>query len=91
MSYELDMPAPEGLSGAPVVLHGTKAVVGVVYGHNDVALVEEHATVDDETGARSPEVLRIVSFGLAHHTHTLHELRGKATGGRPLKELVELR
>ena len=91
MSYELNMPTPEGLSGAPVMLHDSKAVVGVVYGHNDVALVEQYATVDEETGARQSEVQRIVSFGLAHHTETLHDLRGLATGGRPLKELVELR
>jgi hypothetical protein len=40
-SYELDMPAPAGLSGAPVVrihrVRGAREVIGVVHASNGVA------------------------------------------------------
>ena len=87
-TYELDMPAPAGISGAPLLTLGSTEVVGVVYGSSDVATVEELARVDAETGARTPEIQRIVSFGLAHHTETLWELSSLATGGRSLSEIL---
>ena len=87
-SYEMDMPAPAGLSGAPLVRVGSDEVVGVIYGTLDVARSEEAATVDPETGVRTPEVQRIVSFALAYHTLALAAVRGAATGGRSLSELM---
>jgi len=87
-SYEIDMPAPDGLSGAPLIPVGSDAVAGVIYSNLDVTRTEEAATVDAETGKRTPEVQRIVSFALAHHTWTLAELRGPATDGRPLRDLM---
>jgi hypothetical protein len=85
-SFELDMPAPEGVSGAPVVGRGGSTVVGVIYGRHDVAVVDEFSQVDPDTGAKTPEVQRIVSFGLACDTNTLAALRGPATGGLTLAE-----
>ena len=85
------MPAPDGLSGAPLIVRGSDAIVGVVYGTIDVARTEEVSAVDPETGARTPQVQRIVSFGLAHHTWALGELRGPATGGRPLADVMPSR
>ncbi len=38
-AYELDMPAPGGLSGSPLFKVGSREVIGVVFGHNDVALI----------------------------------------------------
>lgn len=76
-SWELSFPVPAGLSGAPLFLHGTLDVIGVVYGNNDVAAVEEFALVDQETGIRQPEVQRIVSFGLALHLEALAPLRDR--------------
>jgi hypothetical protein len=32
MAYELDMPAPAGLSGAPLLRRDTREIIGVVYG-----------------------------------------------------------
>ena len=87
-SYELDMFVPSGLSGAPLLLRQSDELVGVVYGSHDVAKIEESATVDPDSGERTPEVQRIVSFGLAHQLKTLRSVSGTATGGRRLDELV---
>lgn len=88
LSYELSFPAPRGLSGAPIIEMYKPRVLGVVYGNNDVATTEHFAEID-EAGKRTPEIQRLVSFGLAHHTSTLRNLSGTATGGRPLREIVK--
>lgn len=87
-SYELDMPTPAGLSGAPLVRLGSRAVVGVVYGTHDVSTIEERASVNPETGERSPEVHRVVSFGLAHFTQSLLSVTGPATDNLPLADFL---
>lgn len=86
-AYELDMPTPEGLSGAPLLRMGTAEVIGVVYGTSEVALIKHFETIDNY-GRREPEVQRIVTFGLAHYTTALHTLSGPATNGVPLLEYV---
>jgi hypothetical protein len=91
VSYELDMRVPSGLSGAPLIFEGTKEIIGVVYGVNKVSMIEEVASVDSETGEKSPEIHRIETFGLAHHTSTLRNIRGKATGGERLCDYVARR
>lgn len=88
-SYELDMPVPGGLSGAPLFSAATGEVVGVVYGTNDVSLVEEYSSVNLDTGERRPEIHRICSFALAHYTETLRNLTGQATHGLTLREYVK--
>jgi len=95
-SYELDMPAPEGLSGAPVVRVPTLAipgsrpqVVGVVYGRIETGVIEEFVSIDPDTGERRPEVQRVVSFAAAHYTSTLLEASGPATFGHSLAEYIE--
>ena len=91
-SFELDMPAPEGVSGSPLLHGGERNVLlGVVYGTHEVARIESLSSVDPETGARNPEILKIVPFALAHHTRTLRSLRGPATGGRYLGALMQER
>lgn len=87
-SYELDMPTPAGLSGAPLVKTGSKEVVGVIYGSNDVATIEQEASINSESGKREPEIQRIISFGLAHYTETLKNLKGAATKGLPLQQYL---
>jgi V8-like Glu-specific endopeptidase len=86
-SYELSFSAPEGLSGAPLFLAGTLDVIGVIYGTNDAIAIEERAQVDPQTGARTPETQRIVSFGLAHHTSTLLSAIAAPTDGRTLLDM----
>jgi hypothetical protein len=85
-SSELDMPAPEGLSGAPMVRADTAEVLGVIYGVNEVAKIDSLAYVDERTGERRPEIQRLVTFGLAHYTEPLWQASGPATDGRPLQE-----
>jgi hypothetical protein len=87
-AYELDMPTPEGLSGAPLIRMGSKEVVGVVYCTNEVALIKQFEQVDED-GRREPEIHRVVSFGLAHSTSSLHSLSGPATGGIPLGQCMQ--
>ena len=72
--YELDMPAPAGLSGAPIVERGSKRVIGVVF--------KEHYRGDSEEYSRT-------TFALAHYTETLLNLRGSATLGLTLPEYLD--
>lgn len=83
-SYELDMPTPAGLSGAPLIDKQTGLITGVIYGGRDTYAITELATVDPRSGEQRPEVQRIVNFGLAHYLPTLRNCIGMATGGRPL-------
>ena len=83
------MPPPAGLSGAPLIKLRTHQVVGVVYGSNDVGSIDHFASVNPETGYVEPEVQRIVSFVLAHHTEVIWSLRGVATEHQPLIEYLE--
>ena len=63
-------------------------VYGVIYGSRGVEAIDQFASVDPDSGERTPEVVRLTTFGLAHHTETIVEAAGQATGGRPLRELV---
>ena len=82
-SWELSFPTPEGLSGSPLFLDDTLDVVGVIYGNNDVGVVDEFASIDPETGTSRPEIQRIMSFGLAHHLSILQPLTERATTFTP--------
>jgi len=83
-AYELDMRAPAGTSGAALLRKDTLELVGVVFGVNDVETVESFAFIDPATGAREPELRRVVSFALAYDTETLARLSTSATAGIPL-------
>jgi hypothetical protein len=82
-SYELDMPVPGGMSGAPLVLRGGLEVAGVVFGTHDVEVV------DAEPG-RTPryQTTRVVSFGLAHTARAFRGASARATKGIPLAEFL---
>jgi Trypsin-like peptidase domain len=73
-SYELHMPAPIGLSGAPICELGTENVVGVIYG--------AHST------GNMAELEQLTTFAAAHMNRTLRDLRGFATEGLPLAEYL---
>lgn len=89
-TYELDMPAPRGLSGAPVVRRGSSGqVVGVVYGTKDIGTIEEFSRVDEATGKRTPELQRMTTFAVAHHLEALRNLRGPATDGHSLGDYLQ--
>ena len=86
--WELDMQVPGGLSGAPLFFQGTDAVLGVVFHAHEVETVETFRCVDPVTGKREPEIVRVIYFGLAHPMELVLELRGQASGGRALRELM---
>lgn len=80
-SYELDMPAPSGMSGAPLILKGNKnEVAGVIFGFHDVETIDE--------SIEQASVKRVVSFSLAHTADTLRGIRSRATKGNPLSQFL---
>lgn len=83
-SYEMDMLAPRGISGAPLFLRNSGwAVYGVMYTVRRSATVEE-IDVEAQTGERANDVRLVTTFSLAAHTELLHDLRGDATEGERL-------
>lgn len=74
-TYELDMPSPKGLSGAPLVKHGSFEVVGVIYGA--------------KSAGNMAQLEKLTTFAVAHMGRTLRNLRGIATQGRPLAEYLQ--
>jgi hypothetical protein len=85
---ELDMPAPRGLSSAPIVRASSREVIGVVYGTKDTGTVEEFSRVDEETGERTPELERVTANVVTHMLDSLHNLSGEVTHGMPLIEYL---
>ena len=80
-SYEVDMPAPRGLSGAPLIAIGQPyqgQILGVVHG------AHPPFGSQGESDIRLPPYV----FALAHYHSTLMALRGTATGDRPLSETL---
>jgi S1-C subfamily serine protease len=71
-TIECDMPAPAGMSGAPLFDVATPTVIGVIYG--------DWST---QTEGRAP-----VTFARAHYSSTLLSARGPATRGLTLAEYV---
>jgi hypothetical protein len=84
LSYELATATHAGLSGSPVIRRDSTEVIGVIYGNIDFGRVVEFANKDEQTGESSTQVERIISHGLAIHTHALRSLTGTATGLVPL-------
>lgn len=87
-AHELDMQVPGGLSGAPIFLEDTDAILGVIFHAHEVETVESFSSVDPATGKRQPEIVRVIYFGLAYPLDILLELRGPATNDRALRELL---
>jgi hypothetical protein len=72
-AYELDMPAPPGVSGSPLFRPYPLEVVGVVYREQDITV---------------PDSERVIGFAYAHHLTTLRAARGMATDNIPLAEYL---
>jgi len=87
-SYELDIPVPHSLYGAPIIKLRSKEVAGVFFGSLDIPRIEQISGVDREAGKQQVEIERVASFGLAHYTDSLWSLRGSVTQGRPLREFL---
>ena len=84
-SYEIDMPAPAGMSGAP--LFTFKSLVGMVYGELESYTINDWLFVD-ERGIVQPESRKVITFALAHRVEALRAVRGAATRDRALAELM---
>jgi Trypsin-like peptidase domain len=70
-AYELDIPAPPGVSGSPLFRPHPLEVVGVVYREQDITV---------------PDLKRVIGFAYPHHLTTLRAARGRATDNVPLAE-----
>jgi hypothetical protein len=67
---------------------GTNRVIGVVYGTLDVGTIEQFSRIDPISGKLEPEIQRVTSFALAHHTDVLRVVTNRLTDGRPLADYV---
>jgi hypothetical protein len=75
------MPVPRGMSGAPLVRRGGLQLTGILFGTNDVEVV-------DSSAGQRIQTTRVVSFGLAHTAATLRRVVGRATEGRALSDFL---
>jgi hypothetical protein len=73
---ELEMPCPPGISGAPLAYGQTDQVLGIIYGRMTVKVPDE-------------DPAPLYHFGLAYDREILTGLRGAATDGRPVGDLIE--
>jgi hypothetical protein len=72
--YEMDMPAPPGMSGSPVFRSDSLEVVGVIV---------------SEEGYEVPDTSRQMVFAYAHHLWVLQAAKGAATNNLPLSEYLK--
>lgn len=82
-SWEVDMPAPSGLSGSPLLLlratESSPVVVGVIYGSH---------TVPSDLGS-ADAMPSGTPFALAHYLDSVQQLRGDVLGSETLAEYLE--
>lgn len=61
---EVNLHVPAGLSGSPIIEYGTNRVLGILQGAVDMGITEEFASID-ESGKKTPEILKIYTYGVA--------------------------
>ena len=81
-TYELDMPIPNGIYGAPVIKQATNEVVGVVFGVLDIPKAENPQGTGKGIRSGAARDKKMMTLGLAHHTDNLHTLRGIPTSSK---------
>jgi len=74
---ELDMTAPPGLSGAPIVYEGSDQILGVYFRRRTTKVPDE-------------DPAPLYTFSLAYDNEILAGLKGQATGGRTVGELCRV-
>ena len=84
--YELDMHAPPGMSGAPVLRAGSREVVGVVVDERGYVIETDELSDNDRTITIPLD--RKLYFAYAHHLEVLSAAKGAATDGLPLAEFL---
>ncbi len=85
-SYEVNFPAPSGLSGSPLLLAGSSGAIGVIYGNLESYTIADEREILPESGAVVSEVRKVVQFGLAHRNDTLLGIRASFLSGKSLLE-----
>ncbi len=78
-TYELNMPIPNGIFGAPVIKQATNEVVGVVFGVLDIPKAESPQGTGNGIRSGAAREKKMITLGLAHHTDNLQTLRGIPT------------
>ena len=81
--YELDMPAPPGSSGSPLLLRSTNDVVGMIIGETEVSTYVAFASQDAD-GVRTPDTLKLHAFGIAYDHDWFVRLSTSLTEGHSL-------
>jgi hypothetical protein len=74
---ELDMTAPPGLSGAPILYENSDQILGVYFGRRSTKVPDE-------------DPAPLYTFSLAYDNEILAGLKGKATGNRNVGELCRV-
>ncbi len=87
-SYELCMPVLHEMHGSPLIKPGTKEVAGVIFGSLQMPRAEQFSSGGLKVEAEQLTPVQPMTFSLAHETSSLWSLRGSATHGMPLKEVI---
>jgi hypothetical protein len=93
MGYELSMPAPRGLSGAPVLLSQLPPIVlGVVIQNGKSGMLVHSDTERDESGDQRLVVERYeyLTYGRAVSASAIAELRSNILNGTVREHLARL-
>ncbi len=80
-SYELNMPMPNGIYGAPVIRPATNEVIGVIFGILDIPRAGHPKGIENVIRSRGAREKQMLTLGLAHHTANLQEFQGTITNG----------
>ena len=80
-TYELNMPMPSGIYGAPVIRPATNEVVGVIFAVLDILEAGRPEGIDDVISSNATREKQMMTLGIAHHTDNLRNLQGIPTSG----------
>ena len=78
-TYELNMPIPNGIYGAPVIKPATNEVVGVIFGVLDIPKAGRSQGTDNGIRSSAAREKQMMTLGLALHTDNLQNLQGMTT------------
>lgn len=74
-SFELNFPALEGISGAPLIEMHTNKVIGIIYSNYESITIKDSYEIERPEGKITKETCRIVNMGLSYHVSTIKELK----------------
>jgi hypothetical protein len=65
-------------------------LIGILYGGNTVARIDQFASTDPDTGEKTPEIQRMEYFGLSHQLGAVSGLSAPFLGQSTIAEFLEL-